>query len=583
MPKNINLSPKNLIISICSLLCLVFSFCSKEKESVLETNAETTFNPIEKFGKTHLPLEVFEKLNWKNVKEINSGDTILGWFVYPRALSTNIEESYFVGAIANKPVEIKKYLVKKNFTADPIELTTQTYVNVDHEIIKFDSTTLKTGNNISQLSHPSEPFSTTQPVVVYGKKKEKKKVTYVSVHHLCREFRPAVNPYNINEYIAPYPDGTGGSYGGGIDNPQIINLALFADWVIWNNLYLFTTDEYPGKEVGLDWKWWQNAEDQSFENIDATFFNLQHLRLNRFEALHALANSSLNKTIMSFLQEHNLEIQALISGKITLRHSQFNLLDKPDNIESVNIIHTTNNEFLCCINPVERLLYRAFINWRVAILKQEHPSWSSTKCYLTAHLDLLQAGLDIGGLFPVYGEVCDLTNGVIYTIRGDGINAALSYAGAIPILGWTATGAKWAMITVALANGRMIKLIWKNINGIIDFGNRSQLREVLQITSSSLQAHHVIPWGLQGHKIIQDAAKSKRAFHMNELLNGIPIEAWRNQPNHNVYNNLIKSKLDALPNNLSPNDAYDELVKILEKAKQAIKDNSTKHLNEISF
>ena len=70
---------------------------------------------------------------------------------------------------------------------------------------------------------------------------------------------------------------------------------------------------------------------------------------------------------------------------------------------------------------------------------------------------------------------------------------------------------------------------------------------------------------------------------MNELLNGIPLEAWRNQPNHNIYNNLIKSKLDALPNNLSPNDAYDELVKILEKARQAIISNPNKHLNEITF
>jgi hypothetical protein len=219
----------------------------------------------------------------------------------------------------------------------------------------------------------------------------------------------------------------------------------------------------------------------------------------------------------------------------------------------------------------------------MAFLKRDHPNWSWWRCYLNAIKGQVQFSFDVLGMVPVAGEVFDVANGIIYTVDGKGVEATLSFSGAVPIAGWGATTAKWALITLHLANGKAVKLIWKNINGVIDFGNRSQLREVLQITSSSLQAHHVIPWGIQGHKIIQDAAKSRRAFHMNELLNGIPIEAWRNQPNHNVYNNLIKSKLDALPNNLSPNQAYDELVKILEKARQAIKDNPTKHLNEISF
>jgi hypothetical protein len=70
---------------------------------------------------------------------------------------------------------------------------------------------------------------------------------------------------------------------------------------------------------------------------------------------------------------------------------------------------------------------------------------------------------------------------------------------------------------------------------------------------------------------------------MNQALNGIPVAAWRNQPNHNNYNNLIKSKLDALPSNLSNNQAYNELVNILNQAKQAIINNPNTHLNDLNF
>jgi hypothetical protein len=66
----------------------------------------------------------------------------------------------------------------------------------------------------------------------------------------------------------------------------------------------------------------------------------------------------------------------------------------------------------------------------------------------------------------------------------------------------------------------------------------------------------------------------------NEALNGTAVVAWRNQPNHNAYNNLIKSKLDALPSNLTPDQAYSELVNILNQAKQAIINNPNTHLND---
>jgi hypothetical protein len=57
-------------------------------------------------------------------------------------------------------------------------------------------------------------------------------------------------------------------------------------------------------------------------------------------------------------------------------------------------------------------------------------------------LDGLQTALDVVGLIPVIGEPVDLVNGVIYAVRGDWVNAGLSWTAMIPIGGQFATGSK---------------------------------------------------------------------------------------------------------------------------------------------
>lgn len=51
--------------------------------------------------------------------------------------------------------------------------------------------------------------------------------------------------------------------------------------------------------------------------------------------------------------------------------------------------------------------------------------------------------LDIIGLIPVFGEVADGANALIYLAEGDTVNAALSAAAMVPGLGMAATGAKF--------------------------------------------------------------------------------------------------------------------------------------------
>ena len=85
---------------------------------------------------------------------------------------------------------------------------------------------------------------------------------------------------------------------------------------------------------------------------------------------------------------------------------------------------------------------------------------------------------------------------------------------------------------------------------------------------------------------IQNAAKSKDAFHINEALNGIPVAAWRNQPNHPAYTNRVFQKLqdfDNLNPNATPEECYTFLTGLIDDIKNAITNNPGLHLNDIIF
>lgn len=228
-------------------------------------------------------------------------------------------------------------------------------------------------------------------------------------------------------------------------------------------------------------------------------------------------------------------------------------------------------------------IHKTKINY--LLYRKHFPEWGEAKCFWEAIRETLQTSLDAGGMIPLIGEVCDLTNGVIYTVYGEKLNATLSYAGAVPILGWGATGAKYAIKATSTLNRKI--LTWTVLaDGSIDFGkNSGLLRQVLGITDKALQAHHIIPWAdlFKNHYIVQRAAMSSNAFHLNEALNGIAVAAWRNQPNHFAYSATIYRKLEALPANITPNQAYDALMNIINDAKQAILANPNVHLNDLVF
>lgn len=238
--------------------------------------------------------------------------------------------------------------------------------------------------------------------------------------------------------------------------------------------------------------------------------------------------------------------------------------------------------------PLANLSISTFLKYKQ--LRQLNPGWSRAKCIWYATKEMIHIGLDVFGMVPLIGEPADIINGVLYTIEGDTLNATLSYAGAVPLAGWAAVGVKYAVkINEVAVIATKVKLVWKvAANGLIEFGSRNQLRKVLGLLPGNpSQAHHIMPWTdlVRNHDVVQKAAKSGSAFHMNEALNGIAVAAWRNQPNHNTYNNLIKTRLDNYINvqnpNATPQECYDFVYDLIQDIRDWVISHPNSHLNDL--
>lgn len=225
-----------------------------------------------------------------------------------------------------------------------------------------------------------------------------------------------------------------------------------------------------------------------------------------------------------------------------------------------------------------------------AVKKYLHRNWNEVQIYYSVLWDLRHMTLDAFGLIPVIGEVADLVNGTLYTIEGDNVNAAFSFASAVPVAGWAAVGVKYAVKIKTVATiGTKVKLTWKVlIDGTIYFGTnntcRAQLRKVLGLAVGNLNiAHHIIPLNLQTNTIVQKAFKSPDAFHLNEALNGIPLSRAVHNGSHFEYDKIIKRYLDAVPTNASPKECYDAVESIINRVRIEIKNNPNTPINQLIF
>lgn len=355
--------------------------------------------------------------------------------------------------------------------------------------------------------------------------------------------------------------GTGltGSNGNCIDvgvtqtlNQLSSNLSLTSDQI--DLIY-----QFPSIAIQLDFFLNQNTDTN--ENYDPEAVDLA------LEMINSLENAT--------AQEADVVL-------MTLDITNSNLLEGPYDISYYNRINQYIDADLT--DPYLQGIWLAHFSAQSAILRVQNPEWSDWKVYWEASKEMIHIALDLGGMVPVIGEVCDLANGIIYTIEGDGVNASLSFSAMIPIAGWFATGAKYAKKTLSLVNGTKTTLKWTvKADGFIHFGASGQLRKVLGITTDNLQAHHIIPWAKGSHPAVQKAAKSSDAFHMNEALNGIPLDTSIHNGSHPNYSNRIEQYLNAIPDNATPQQAYDAINTLINNIRTTIQNNPTTHINDLVF
>jgi hypothetical protein len=252
-------------------------------------------------------------------------------------------------------------------------------------------------------------------------------------------------------------------------------------------------------------------------------------------------------------------------------------------------------------NPAIGHLFSTYFSARAAFLKLSNPqkyyknpngnlndpnNINRWDLYYDTSKEAIHWGLDLLGFVPFLGEPADLLSAGLYILEGDGINATISAASAIPFYGIIASWSRMGWKVIGAASDLQSKKILRwvvNSEGIITFGYRSDLaKNFPTMNTLTHQAHHIMPWSdrIQRHPVVQKAAEW--GFHMNESLNGIPVIKSRNQPNHNVYNNYIEQKLNLIQQNFPADKWHEELVKLTNKAKAAIESTDV-HLDLITF
>jgi hypothetical protein len=154
-----------------------------------------------------------------------------------------------------------------------------------------------------------------------------------------------------------------------------------------------------------------------------------------------------------------------------------------------------------------------------------------------------------------------------------------------PVARIATNATKWTK--VISKGGKSYRYTSKIVNGIVEFGtyNSTKFRQILDIANDATrQAHHVLSRNLKTHDAIQKAAKSKtNPFHIDEVLNGVPVKNWRNQFNHNAYDIRVRNLLNDIPSNLSPEETFERLKIIITNLKDVIKNNPNVHLNDLIF
>lgn len=245
-----------------------------------------------------------------------------------------------------------------------------------------------------------------------------------------------------------------------------------------------------------------------------------------------------------------------------------------------------------------------------AIELEGRESWSLTygvpsdqkdavlKSYTAAmsSMNVIHTFLDALGFVPVLGEAADGTNAIIYTAKGDYLNAAFSTISLAPLGGdLAAKGFKYSL-KAAGYEGKAFKSLnaaQKWLKNAMSYGfksadaiaNRSGLKTALQKAGKVMgeatdQAHHIIPINL-----IEKNANVRKAidegFDFNGEVNGLFMSNTRHSGSHNAYDTKVNEMIDAAFSDKANagKSAKDVLTNVVGELKTTL-EKSTKKVSE---
>lgn len=351
-----------------------------------------------------------------------------------------------------------------------------------------------------------------------------------------------------------------------------------------------------------------NAIDNYLEDAIAFNSNLNSSQidwlLSEFNTIQGQHFLLTNPNIVNFLMENQEDLEETEGNESELSLLAVQLvLDELENNEFHGPYGSSYEDLLAqyAEEVPDPVIFHVLYTVECATLKLENPGWQSTwgesglaaRAIFNILLERLHLVLDGFGLVPAVGEVADLTNGFIYLLEGDGVNATFSFSATIPIVGWLSSGTKYAQKAITGVSGRTIKLkLIVDPSGIVTFGNRGQLKTVIKPPSGH-QAHHIIPWAEGSHDLVQQAAKGQNAFHLNGHSNGVglPSNANNNTSNlpihsgsHDNYTNQIRTEMDnRWDANMTPVEAKEELEDIIQHVRTVFANNSGVGINTIDL
>jgi len=333
------------------------------------------------------------------------------------------------------------------------------------------------------------------------------------------------------------------------------------------------------------------------QSLDIIIQLCESLGLNEGEAIWLIQHTHLfgDETVLGikdFLLEKDSDNASKIAGKALVDLLANKRFEGPYDGLYESIINHYGSSFTAIDDSEETNSIPVFqYASECAILKLQHPDWPDWRIHLNAIWNLtsgvVHTALDICGLIPAWGEPCDLVNGTLYIIQGDGVNATLSFAASIPLVGWVATGAKYAKILTNTADGvKTLKIPVDATTGVVSFSipSGTSFRKMVGVTNSNFQAHHIIPQGLRNHPAIQKAAKAGNTpWHLHHPKNGVGVHLDRHNGSHGNYNNQVQAFLDNIDvDNLSP-DAISQIIINKQNEWRNFIETATGHINQITL